>query len=115
MCIGTPLKVLTIDEAGWAQCAEACGQTYFQPVQTVLLDTTPKSGDWVLTHIDTAIRALSENEALQIVAALAAVKAASRGDPFEHLLADLIDREPELPVHLRAVKADTHHGVAGEE
>jgi hydrogenase expression/formation protein HypC len=43
-------------------------------------------------------------EARQIADALLAVTAAASGQPFEHLLADLIEREPELPAHLRSDK-----------
>lgn len=107
MCIATPLRVLMIDEAGCAQCADASGAVYPRGIQTQLLDTAPIVGDWLLIHVDTAIRSLDAQEARQIADALDAVGAASRGDPFEHLLADLIDREPELPPHLQA-------GVASE-
>jgi hydrogenase expression/formation protein HypC len=102
MCIATPLQVNAIDcESGLARCSEFDGQAYPQAIQTALLDQPPATGDWLLIHVDTAIRTLEADEAEQIANALAAVAAASRGDPFEHLLADLIDREPELPEHLR--------------
>ena len=38
--------------------------------------------------------------------ALRAVSAAAAGQPFEHLLADLIEREPELPEHLRTATVE---------
>jgi hydrogenase expression/formation protein HypC len=55
-------------------------------------------------HVNVAIRALDALEARQIADALLAVTAAASGQPFEHLLADLIEREPELPAHLRSDK-----------
>jgi hydrogenase expression/formation protein HypC len=94
---------------------ESNGLPYFHGIQTLLLDQTPAVGDWVLVHIDTAIRAIDAEEARQIVDALAAVQAASHGDPFEHLLADLINREPELPEHLRGNDPDNAHQFVGSK
>lgn len=98
MCIGVPMQVVEAEEA--AAICVADGER--REVSTLLLDDGPaKSGDWVLVHINTAVRRLSPEEAQQIGDALAAVLAASGGQPYEHLIADLIDREPELPAHLR--------------
>ena len=72
-----------------------------RPVDTSLLDRLPAVGDWLLVHVNIAVRAISQLEAQQIGDALQAVTAAASGQPFEHLLADLIDREPQLPEHLR--------------
>ncbi|MCD0417403.1 HypC/HybG/HupF family hydrogenase formation chaperone [Rubrivivax sp. JA1024] len=58
-------------------------------------------GDRLLVFIDSAIRKLDPDEAQQIDDALDGLAAAIEGRPFEHLFADLIDREPELPPHLR--------------
>ena len=56
-------------------------------------------------------RRLDALEAQQIGDALRAVAAAAAGEPFEHLLADLIDREPKLPPHLRQQHTgDPDHG-----
>ena len=107
MCIGIPLQVLALGDDGLAHCADSRGNSYHLPVQTALLDTLPEIGDWLLTHIDTAIRALETGEARLIADALDAVQRASRGEAFEHLLGDLLDREPQLPEHLR--KPDTDH------
>ncbi len=52
-------------------------------------------------HQDTAVRVLDEEEVPLIENALRAADLAARGEAFEHLLADLIDRTPELPPHLR--------------
>ncbi|GAB5413622.1 MAG: HypC/HybG/HupF family hydrogenase formation chaperone [Congregibacter sp.] len=101
MCMGIPLRVEEIRSDGRALCSNAKGQTLTQPIQTVLLDTAPQIGDWLLTHIDTAIQTISAAEAKQVADALEALECAQRGDSFEHLIADLIDREPQLPEHLR--------------
>ncbi len=45
--------------------------------------------------------ALMKRKARQITDALRAVLAASEGAAFDHLIADLIDREPPLPEHLK--------------
>jgi hydrogenase expression/formation protein HypC len=58
-------------------------------------------GTQVLVHIDTAIRVLDEDEARLIDDALHGLEAAMRGQDFESHFADLIDRVPELPAHLR--------------
>ena len=58
-------------------------------------------GTAVLVHIDTAVRVLDEEEARLISQAIDGLAAAREGRDFDHLFADLIDREPELPPHLR--------------
>ena len=60
-----------------------------------------EAGTKVLVHIDTAVRVLDEEEAGSIDRALEGLAAALEGRAFEHLFQDLIDREPELPAHLR--------------
>lgn len=84
------LVLCAVDEAG----AEA------RTINCALLDAQPVVGDWLLVHVDVAIRAIDAQEAREIGNALAAVSAAAAGEPFEHLLGDLIDREPQLPPHL---------------
>jgi hydrogenase expression/formation protein HypC len=69
-------------------------------VSTLLIgDVAP--GDQVLVFIDNAVRKLDALEARHIDDALEGLAAAIEGKPFEHLFADLIDREPQLPAHLR--------------
>ena len=101
MCMGIPLQVISLGPDGLASCVDAKDTRYALPVQTALLDIPPAPGDWLLTHIDTAIRPLDANEARLIADALEAVDRAARGEDFEHLLGDLLDREPQLPPHLR--------------
>lgn len=102
MCVGIPLRVESLGQDGLANCVDANDMHYALPVQTALLDRLPEPGDWVLTHIDTAIRPIEADEARLIADALNAVDLAARGEAFEHLLGDLLDREPQLPPHLRS-------------
>jgi hydrogenase expression/formation protein HypC len=91
--------------SGAAVCAGSAADTPPRTVETSLLERAPRPGEWLLVHVDVAVRALEPAEAQQIGDALRAVAAAAAGEPFEHLLADLIEREPELPPHLRAQAA----------
>ena len=111
MCIGVPMQVRSLPVAGAAVCAPAPGDSGTRTVDTLLLDRPAGPGDWLLVHGSVAIRALASEEAQQIADALRAASAAPAGQPFEHLLADLIDREPQLPPHLRqAGDSEVGHG-----
>ena len=111
MCLGVPFRVRALDAAGNAVCTANDGNVGERTVATALLDHMPRPGDWLLVHVDVAIRALEPAEATQISNALAAVSAAASGQPFEHLLADLVDREPQLPEHLRhSPEEEFEHG-----
>lgn len=101
MCIGVPMQVSAVPFAGAAVCVVDQEDSGSRNVDTLLLDRPTRPGDWLLVHVGVAIRALDEEEARQIGDALRAATAAAAGEPFEHLLADLIDREPQLPPHLR--------------
>ena len=99
MCVGVPMQVAEVEET--AAICVADGER--REVSTLLIDGAPlQPGEWLLIHVNAAVRRLSPDEAAQIRNALAAVLAAANDQPFEHLIADLIDREPELPAHLRA-------------
>ncbi len=71
-------------------------------------------GTDVLVYLGSAVRTLDPLEARQIADALEAVAAAAEGRPFEHLLGDLMDREPQLPPHLRAHAEDDQTQTVGE-
>jgi hydrogenase expression/formation protein HypC len=58
-------------------------------------------GTRILVHIDSAIRPLDDEEAAQLDQALDGLAAALRGENFDSAFADLIEREPQLPEHLR--------------
>ena len=100
MCLGIPLQVQVVNTDGSAGCSPHGEPQALRAVNTGLLDRQPARGDWLLVHVNVAIRALDAIEARQIDNALRAVTAAAHGLPFEHLIADLVDREPQLPDHL---------------
>ena|SRR5690348_11399895 len=96
MCIGTPVLI----ERCTGFTAE--GTARGVPVRIGLALVGPQQpGTWVLVHVDQAVRVLDPAEARSIGDALDGLEAAMAGDGFEHLFADLIGREPQLPEHLR--------------
>jgi hydrogenase expression/formation protein HypC len=96
MCVGVPMRIVEGDEIS-ALCAREDG---VRRVSMLLIGAQAR-GTQVLVHIDTAIRVLDAQEAQLIDDALRGLEAALRGESFEALFADLIDREPQLPEHLR--------------
>ncbi|MBS1181661.1 MAG: HupF/HypC family protein [Proteobacteria bacterium] len=96
MCIGLPMVV--VDEGDFSALCEWRGER--RRVSTLLVGRQVV-GARLLVHIDSAVRTLDDEEAEAIDRALDGLAAASEGQAFEHLFADLIDREPELPEHLR--------------
>ena len=96
MCIGLPMTVLEGDDI-WALC-ERRGNT--QKISMLLIGQQ-SPGTKVLVHLDSGVRVLEEDEAKLIDDALDGLAAAVEGRDFDHLFADLINREPQLPEHLR--------------
>lgn len=96
MCLGLPMTVVDGDD--FSALCEWHGET--RRVSTLLVGRQAP-GARLLVHLDSAIRVLDEAEAEAIGLALDGLAAAAEGRPFEHLFADLMDREPELPAHLR--------------
>ncbi|MBB5047306.1 hydrogenase expression/formation protein HypC [Rhodopseudomonas rhenobacensis] len=97
MCVGVPMTVVTSDD-GTALCERRGEQ---RRVSTLLIGEVAV-GDRVLVFIDNAVRLLEPEEARLIDDALDGLAAAIEGRDFEHLFADLIDREPQLPEFLRS-------------
>jgi hydrogenase expression/formation protein HypC len=101
MCIALPMQVL---DPALGLGVALCGYDgEVRAIRTSLIGTV-SMGDHVLVHVDTAIRKLDADEAQLIANALKGLALAERGDAFEHLFADL-DREPQLPPHLRGQAA----------
>ena len=96
MCVGIPMRVVDGDEM--VAFCERHGAT--RRISLLLVGAQPP-GTYVLTHLDSAIRVLDEAEAGLIDDALDGLARAVEGEAFEHLFADLVNREPELPEHLR--------------
>lgn len=96
MCFGIPMRVLRVD--GLSALCEGHGRR--EQVDLSLIGRV-EINTQVLVHLGNAYRALSDDEAAGITNAISAVAAAANGQPFEHLIADLTDREPQLPPHLQ--------------
>jgi hydrogenase expression/formation protein HypC len=68
----------------------------------LMLTGEQPEGTWVLAYQGSAVRVLTEDEARQTSAALDALDAAFRGESdVDAFFADLVDREPVLPAHLK--------------
>ncbi|RAI43100.1 HypC/HybG/HupF family hydrogenase formation chaperone [Rhodoplanes roseus] len=100
MCIGLPMRIVSGD-AFAADCERRGAR---ERVSLLLVGPQP-AGTAVLVHLGTAVRVLDDVEAQQIDDALDGVAAALDGRPFDHLFADLLEREPTLPAHLAGLAA----------
>jgi hydrogenase expression/formation protein HypC len=96
MCIGIPMRVL--DPGPATALCERDGEVV--RIDMRLVGEQP-AGTWVLVFIDAAREVLSEREALRVRDALAALAAVAQGRPVDHLFADLVGREPQLPDFLQ--------------
>ena len=98
MCIGLPLQVVeTIDERH-AWC-EADGVR--ERLDMALVGAQPV-GAWVLSFLGAARQVMEPLEATQARAARQALAAVLSGSgDVDAFFADLVEREPQLPVHLR--------------
>ncbi|MCQ8130375.1 HypC/HybG/HupF family hydrogenase formation chaperone [Methylomonas rivi] len=98
MCIGIPMQV--IEPRGESALCIYRGETGL--VDMMLVGEQPK-GAWLLVFLDTAREVISADKARQITDALEAMRLAMQGETdIDHLFADLVEREPELPEHLRS-------------
>jgi hydrogenase assembly chaperone HypC/HupF len=101
MCIGAPLQVVQVEDS-FAWC-EADGQR--ELLDMILVGHQP-AGTWVLGFHGAARQVLDPQEAALARAARQALAAALDGDAgVDRFFADLVAREPELPVHLRKAAA----------
>lgn len=97
MCIGIPMQVLE-NAHGMALC-EGRGQR--ERLNLMLVGEQPP-GTWVLAFQGSAVRVLSPEEAAATSDALDALDAVLAGaGGMDRFFADLLDREPQLPEHLR--------------
>ncbi len=97
MCLGIPMQVTGLDtDSAWCE-----GRGERLKVDTRLVER-PRPGDWLLVFHGVARETLSEQRAADITSALEALDAALRGETdLDSHFADLVDREPQLPEHLR--------------
>jgi hydrogenase expression/formation protein HypC len=99
MCIGIPMQVVAPGK-GRALC-EGRGQR--ETLDLMLVGDQP-AGTWVLAFRGAAMRVMNSAEASETNGALDALEAVLAGasDVDAHF-ADLVDREPTLPEHLKAL------------
>ena len=97
MCIGVPMRV--IESRGGVALCERRGERVCLAAM-LLGDIAP--GTFVLAFQGSAVREMTPEEAAQTDDALDALAAAMQGESdFGRHFADLLDREPALPAHLR--------------
>lgn len=97
MCVGIPMRVVS-GEGAYALCE---GRGERRRLNMLLVGEQP-AGTWVLAFIDAAREIVDETEAVRINNALDALEAALRGETdLGRYFADLVEREPGLPEHLK--------------
>jgi hydrogenase expression/formation protein HypC len=97
MCIGVPMKVVECNDH-MAVCESGARRERLN----ILLVGPQAAGTWVLSFQGSAVRVMTDDEAQQTNAALAALEAATNGvGDLDAFFADLTAREPVLPPHLR--------------
>jgi hydrogenase expression/formation protein HypC len=100
MCIGIPMQVVEAGE-DMAVCA---GRGLRERINCLMVGAQDP-GTWLLTFQGAALRVISADEAAQTNAALDALAAVLAGDADTGIhFADLVDREPQLPAHLRGTR-----------
>lgn len=104
MCIGVPHIII---ETGQSQ-ARARSRDGEAIIDMALVGDQPV-GTHVLVFLGAAREVLDAELAGQIADALEAMDRVMAGDSnIDHLFADLINREPQLPEHLRQVATAAH-------
>ena len=97
MCIGIPMQV--IETRGESALCVYRGE---ETLVDMMLVGEQAAGTWLLVFLDAAREVISADKARQITDALEAMRLAMQGETnIDHLFADLVDREPELPEFLR--------------
>lgn len=98
--MGIPLRLTEVSADGSSALGESRDGRHAERLDLRLVGQQPVGG-WVLAFLGAARSVLTAAEAAQVADALEAVAAVQRGEGIDHLFADLIDREPELPDHLK--------------
>jgi hydrogenase assembly chaperone HypC/HupF len=111
MCIGVPMRIESGDAmVAVAESRSADGAVERHTLDMLIVGPQPP-GTWVLAFHGAARRVLDEAEARQILDALSALAIALDADggaaeprnrALDALFADLVDRTPQLPEHLRS-------------
>lgn len=109
MCIGVPMRIERVDGTVAVAAREAADGTVERHQLDMLILGSQPPGTWVLAFHGAARRVLDEVEARQILDALSALAIALDGGgsqdrsqrSLDALFADLVERTPQLPEHLR--------------
>lgn len=100
MCIGIPMQITDV-EGAYAWC-EGMGER--KRIDTFLVGEQ-SVGTWVLVFLDSAREVLTAEDAQRVTHAVQALNLAMQGETeLEHLFADLVDSEPQLPEFLKLAK-----------
>jgi hydrogenase expression/formation protein HypC len=101
MCLGIPMQVVAVD-GNAATCSSRSG---LQHIDLSLVGPVVP-GEWLLTFLGAARGRLDADEAARIGRALDALESIERGEQLDvaAFFADLVDRGPQLPEHLRGEK-----------
>ncbi len=101
MCLGIPMQVVAVD----GNAATCRGRHGTQDVDVSLVAPV-LPGEWLLTFLGAARGRLDADAAAQIGRALDALESIERGETIDvgSFFADLVDRAPQLPEHLRGQK-----------
>ncbi|MFZ1108113.1 MAG: HypC/HybG/HupF family hydrogenase formation chaperone [Rhodomicrobium sp.] len=103
MCIGLPMQIL--EPRGRRALASFGGEP--REIDLALVGPQP-AGAWVLVFLDAAREVVTAEHAQKTQDALKAVALVMQGETsIDHLFADLIGREPELPPHLKPALPET--------
>jgi hydrogenase expression/formation protein HypC len=108
MCIGVPMRIESGDGVVAVAASEAADGAVERHALDMLIVGDQPPGTWVLAFHGAARRVLDPLEARQILDALAALAVALDAETVEQttaldaLFADLVDRPPQLPAHLRS-------------
>jgi hydrogenase assembly chaperone HypC/HupF len=111
MCIGVPMRIESVDGMVAVAASEPADGAVERHTLDMLIVGHQPPGTWVLAFHGAARRVLDEAEARQILDALSALAIAldadggaaePRNQALDALFADLVDRTPQLPEHLRS-------------
>lgn len=108
MCIGVPMRIESGDGVAALALRQFADGTVERHTLDMLIVGSQPPGTWVLAFCGAARRVLDPLEARQIADALAALAIAidadaqgSQSSALDALFADLVERTPQLPEHLR--------------
>lgn len=98
MCIGVPMQVVSCVGLT-ALCRSKEGE---HRIDMSLVGSQPV-GTWILVFLEAAREVITEQRAEEVAKALKALRSVMNGsgEQLDELFADLTEREPQLPEHLR--------------